>query len=645
VRTPAARRAILAAVALAAAALTVPTAAGAGEGSEAATWALEQPSPPPPPPNVAPAPVPVGLGAIGDIEFWEPAGGAAQANRGLLITHGNGPAVPPGVWAYNGVRWHEIAVVCGASDGSVAWSAPEEFWTVSDGRPGQSNKNSGTNLEREVPLKDNTLCRFAEGRVADSYAHLAFEPDSYLEMHAAACVPPRAPAVRSEECWFGGALPEAPQVGGSFHLHWNGSSLEEEPDPEGHAVREMRQLQGAIFESVEVLDSDPEGELRLGPPSVVHVIEAGTIEAETGLPLYGPDEPAQALQALRLSSAEGALWGAAGPSDQALTEGQESGQVTVALRASGIWRQVFGPRHPLPEAFSGESEAEALTGSREARLASVTAFAAEPGDEDAWVALGPRSASEQQGRPAALLHIDAEGQVLGVQTLPSAEERAHGVGAKGSAVRMVCPAREDCWMATSEGWLYHLATSAERAAAASEADKSEMRAFPEGSVISERPRDQGIPQEVVEAPPADTSGVSEEKVFEYGEFAQQHKASEESEVALPLLSHVRDRVRGGDMLELSFHLSVRAQVQLLAKRGGKVVAKTAERTFTAGNRRLTLRLKRRAWPTKLSLKTHALEKLKVVSSVTGEGANVTTETTALRVLPRSALAIGMDRLP
>ena len=106
-----------------------------------ASWRLEQPEPPAPPPGVEPSPTPVGLGRIGDIEFWAP-------NRGLLITAGNPPTIPPGVWVYNGVSWRELTGpgpsasgtpegVCGASEGRIAWAGPDEFWTISNGRPGQ----------------------------------------------------------------------------------------------------------------------------------------------------------------------------------------------------------------------------------------------------------------------------------------------------------------------------------------------------------------------------------------------------------------------------------------------------------------------------------------------------------------------------
>ncbi|HXP37352.1 MAG TPA: hypothetical protein VN817_06270, partial [Solirubrobacteraceae bacterium] len=125
-----------------------------------ATWRLEQPAPPEPPVGVAGSGTPIGLGLVGDMQFWAP-------NRGLLITAGNGNTIPAGLWVYNGERWHLLSNVCGATDGRIAWAAPEEFWTVSDGRPGQA-ANPKTGLP--APLEDNTLCHFSHGEVVGSYA-------------------------------------------------------------------------------------------------------------------------------------------------------------------------------------------------------------------------------------------------------------------------------------------------------------------------------------------------------------------------------------------------------------------------------------------------------------------------------------------
>ncbi len=61
----------------------------------------------------------------------------------------------------------------------------------------------------------------------------------------------------------------------------------------------------------------------------------------------------------------------------------------------------------------------------------------------------------------------------------------------------------------------------------------------------------------------------------------------------------------GDELELSFKLVAEAHVQLIAKRGGHVVAKTPRETLKAGKRKLLLRLNPHRWPNKLALNATA----------------------------------------
>ncbi|HTU80119.1 MAG TPA: hypothetical protein VMF09_15310 [Solirubrobacteraceae bacterium] len=640
------RSSIACAAAVLACALAVPAAAARAEQSEqAASWQLEQPSPPPPPSGVQVSPAPVPLGKVGDIEFWEPPGAPPQANRGLLITHGNGEAIPPGVWAYDGSGWHEIANQCGATDGRIAWGGPAEFWTVSDQRGGQAPINGVL-----PPLEDDSLCHFSDGSIVASYAHLAFEADSYQEMAGAACLPAQPPETSSSDCWFGGAALPEPQIG-SFQLHWNGSTLDEQPyTNRGDPIEEMRQLENAIFESVAYSKFDrPSEPNQLERPSLLHFAEAQTAMEPlptAELPLFsGPGELTEELEYLRLGSAEGVLWAATGK-----RSGEGKGQLTVLRRLDGIWTQVIGPggeaggAHPLPQPLPGLSEGEeqALLGGP-AEDAQVQAIAPEPGSEDAWLALAPHGELEREAAAATavLVHISAQGSVLGVQTLPSSAERALPSDAAGAADRLVCPALEDCWMANVNGWLYHLARDGERTL-----PESELPGFPEGKIISERPRDEGVSQEVLDAPPPDDSGLQEEPPnYGYAQFEEKKEPKSENKVRLPLLSRVHSRLVKGRTLQLSFHLSVKARVRLIAKRKGKVVAATGTEILKAGNRKLLLRLNPRSWPTKLSLQTHALAPLPLVSSVTGEGANVSTEETGLLAIPFRSLIDQAGLLP
>lgn len=576
---------------------------------------------------------PVGLGNVGDVEFWAP-------NRGLLITEGHAPTIPSGLWAYNGREWHQYATVCGASQkpgaadsgGRIAWAGPGEFWTVSDGRKGQANESAGTNQEREPPLQDNTLCHFAGGQVVGSYAHLAFQADSYQAMHAAACLGP-------SDCWFAGdPLPE-PQIG-AFHLHWNGSALEEQPYVgEGHAVDDMTALEGRLYESVQLALSDRTTNESTEPP-VVHNAEPGrAFQPEANpIPLYAPGEPPPALGALHFSSGAGGLWAAAG-GDAAFARSSTPGQVTVLRRVHGIWTQLIGPGEPLSETpanplppilpESPGEERELLGG--EAKNADVRAIASEPGTSNAWLALAPpEEASLGTPQRAVLVHVNAEGAVLGDAILPSDAEQQAGIGPKGAAARLSCPMASDCWLASSQGWLFHLAPEGERQLAR---DPRESEYF--SGPITFRPADQGLPQVVPDAPPEDTSGLREEAPT-YGTFAETATAAK-PKTHVPLLSKVRSKLVHGTTLELRFHLAVKARVQLVAKRKKTVVAKTAAHTLAAGNRMLALRLSRSAWPTKLALQTHALAPLPTVESTGAPGSGsvgTNTESTPFVVLPR-----------
>lgn len=578
-------------------ALVLATASMADAASGEPSWRLEQPAPPGGPPGApgSQSQVPIGLGRIGDIEFWAP-------NRGLLITAGNPPTIPPGLWAYNGQQWHELATVCGATEGRIAWAGPDDFWTISDGRPGQVEAGTGV----LPPLEDNTLCRFAGGQVAASYAHPAFRADSYQPMHAAGCI-------SSSDCWFAGdPLPE-PQIG-AFQLHWNGGSLEAEPYPgEGHAIEDMRAHEGHLYETVRVTEGDRVAEGQLEIP-VVHRINPEGVRPpfapEPEVPLNGGEE-ANPIDFLHLSAADGALWAAAASSKAAGL----GAQVTIARLAGGNWSQVLGPAteptgaqmFPLPEEV-------------------VDSIAAEPGSESAWVALDSHADANQPSPavPALVAHISAEGKLLTKQTLPTG-----GGDAKGAAAQLACPAPNDCWLATTQGWLYHLAPEGERTLPA---DGDPAFAGP----ITYRPPDQGLPQIPPDAPPVDDSGLGEEPPAYGTLLAEGQKSESESKIPLPLLSRLHSRLVRRTTLQLSFHLAVKARVRLIAKRKRRIVAATALRTLAAGERRLLLRLDPRRWPTKLAMQTHALAPLPT-GAAHGEGAGPSTETTGLVALPRTPL--------
>jgi hypothetical protein len=67
------------------------------------------------------------------------------------------------------------------------------------------------------------------------------------------------------------------------------------------------------------------------------------------------------------------------------------------------------------------------------------------------------------------------------------------------------------------------------------------------------------------------------------------------------LKGVRSHLRGL-VLIVRFTVTRRARVQLLAKRGGRTVARTPRRVFAPGRRSLFLRLDRDRYPTRLAFK-------------------------------------------
>ncbi len=583
-----------------------------------ASWRLEQPAPPAAPPGDAEAPSPIGLGRIGDIAF-----APGMTNRGALITAGNPPTIPPGVWEFNGVSWHELSEVCGASDGRIVWSGPEEFWTISNGRPGQQANYLG----ELPPTRDNTLCRFSNPghkgeplRVMESFAFPAFEADSYQEMNAAGCL-------SSTDCWFAGEpTPSENAQASSFHLHWNGSTLSEEPYlEESYPVESMEAFGGRLYESVRINEKyRDESEAQ---PAPLHVIyPEGSSEVFQALPweevpLYENGEFPTALDFLHLSASETILWGAAGP--QETPPHSKPGQLTVADEKEGAWQQVLGPEST---ARSGKEPFPELT---------ATSIADEPGTESAWIGLDSPSDYEKATSPlvgsepsrterAEVTRIDTDGTLSqeDTQELPDSDEPT--VGPKGAAFTMTCPGPHDCWLATTYGWLFHLSTPQEQEEKEAGATRDDDPAFE--TLITERPHDQGIPVTVPVTLPVDDSGL-------LGELARAPSAPrvekaqlEGSRVTVPLLSHVHSKLVDGTTLELRFRLAVKARLKLLAKRHKHVVAASATRTFAAGNRSLRVKLNPKLWPTQLELEQHALAPL---PTETLNETNETTITTSL----------------
>lgn len=499
------------------------------------------------------------LGEVGDLQCWE-------ANRCLLITSGNS-GMPAGLYAYDGAGWYLYSTVCGGHGGRIAWVGPDEFWTISDQQAGQQT-------ESERQLQRRSLCHFKGGAVVASYAQPLGVAGSYLPMSAAACLGP-------DECWFGGERLPGTVNRGAFHLYWNGLGLtslpsltEQQPslaDP-GRSVFDLAYHGGRLYESVQVLEGDEAPGEPAEQPYFLHRIVPGVQPAfEPEIPanpiVYGgaatnPEE----LEGFHLSDDGESLWAISG---SVVTR---QGGVTALRLAPGATNfQQLTLSDPTP-AFE--------IGTR------VTGVAAEPGAAAAWV--GFRPISDNEFSPARLALVHADGTVDPPLALAPEGE---GVGPYwGPAGAIDCPAAGQCWLATEKGWLFHLGPDLP----------------PNGDpamhqLITFRPRDAGLPTVPPVSLPEDNSGA-------YSAAGEEIKP-EVQEEPLPkrkpaLVSKLRQRLLDGNMLELSFVLRVRSHVRLLAKRKGKVVAKTPRYTLPKGPGKVRLHLDPKRWPTKLDLQVH-----------------------------------------
>jgi hypothetical protein len=519
-------------------------------------WRSQQPPAPPPPEGQTGPGVPVALGHIGQVSFWAP-------NRGLLITAGTeaeGGPVQAGLYYYNGVAWRRLSTVCGGSDGRIAWAGENDFWTISDQQAGQQFQGNSEGARQDV-----SLCHFQNGRVVASYAEPIGVPGSYRPMHAAACSGP-------EDCWFGGDVLPAGANAGAFHLHWNGRAMValpslEAPEPQledpPHVVQSMAFFRGRLYESVQVEQASP-GEP--SQPYLIHQIAEGSSKPFVSIDIEGPPEEAFSYPAsepaLQLSGDSAGLWAA--------------GASTVVLDAKGRFQ-------PLKLS----DPARVLAG------AVIGAIASEPGTEDAWASIDPTSGPEGiNGASRALTRvtrIHADGAVDPPNLLPEAGET---LGHKGAAGAIACPAAGDCWVASSQGWLFHLGPNH-----AEDTDPYFQ------SVITYRPADPSIPFLAPESFPEDDSGANPPPI---PAPTPPPVREPEAMVRAPLFSHVKERLVGRTTIALSFTLATRSRVRLLARRRHRTVARTADRVLGAGRHTLRLRLNRRAWPTGLNLQVHAL---------------------------------------
>jgi hypothetical protein len=597
-----------------------------------ASWRFAPAQAPPPAAGIPPAPYPVPLGQVGAISFWAP-------NRGLLITGGteeSGGPVPAGLYAYDGVSWHQLSSVCGGAEGRIAWAGPEEFWTISDQRAGQL-----VNRQQDLAqLQSISLCHFLDGQVVGSYAMPLEQADSYLRMDAAACYGP-------SDCWFAGQEGSSPNFG-AFHLHWDGSTVGVVYEPEGHAIDDMVNFAGQLYESVQIESGDTAlPEESVSNPPVIHTISSTGVEpfgdlvtfserAFKDLPAYGKGVLPDALQGFSLATdgpplGAGAtqLWAAADP-DAVTPADSQPAAVTVLREAGGEWSQLTPGPHGeslLPEGTTLAGAERTQVGGANDEQGAAQTIAPEPGAPSAWLSLRGGTGAEvarlealepqRSGEPAA--------RIVEVDSLPEADEQ---IGSHGEAGPIVCPAAHDCWMATAgegsaqAGWLFHLTGEPEHPA--------QTEGYPQDTdpnfagVISYRPPDSGVPTIYPDLPPLDDSLANQQQAppTPSGNPQAGSTATRPAKKGKPLLEHVKSKLLHHRVLVITFTLTARAHVQLLAHLKHRLVASTRRLSLRAGSHQLSLSLNPAHWPTGLQFKATPIGASSVPQASGGaEGAN------------------------
>lgn len=529
-------------LATALAALLLPFRASAAE----PIWRLEQP---PPPPGV---PFKVPLGAPGDLSFWAP-------NRGLLSVEGNA-TIPRGLYSWNGQSWHQLATVCGGSGETarIAWAGPREFWVVSEPSP----PRFGSGL---------ALCRFKDGQVVGSWSTRPDAADPFRQMDSATCNGP-------DDCWFGGvgsqdALGERV---GAFHLHWNGSDLESVYGPQGRGVSDMQFHAGTLYEStfvgrsaenrteaVELNEPEP-------VPRLLHQLSGASFVNDPFEPAELSGVPLDGTELLALDGSGANLWAVGG--------GAASGPSAPQGEAVA--------RPPLAAHLVGGSFEElALSGATFGTADRFGDVAAIPDTGEAFATVVPFADRHSSNSKATVARLAADGTTTTTR-LPAA-----GAG-RGSAARIACPAANDCWMVTWAGWLFHYSDGTPLPLDTDPAFQGTIEFRPNESA------EQFIP---------DRLPVDDSQLFAPPPLEQTPNTTSRSHVKHlpPLLRKIRSRLRGL-RLTVTFTLTRRARVWLLAKRGGHTVARTPPRVFAPGRRSLSLQLSRERYPTRLAFKTSVI---------------------------------------
>jgi len=528
---------------LAAIATTAVLAVAAAPAAAEPTWKLQQPDPP------AGAQYKVPLGAPGDLSFFAP-------NRGLLAVEGN-ETVPRGLLYWDGVSWRQLTTVCGGPGDTtrIVWAGPTEFWTITE--PSRPRSGPG-----------RSLCRFANGEVVASYSTSDQSPDPFRQMAAGACNGP-------SDCWFAGVAGQdanGERIGG-FHLHWDGQVLRSVYAPQGRAVTDLVTAFGGFWEST-VVGGRPESdepallaEPEKGAPKLIQVLQGANFVTDNFQIPFGGDTPPDGTELLSLGRLDTELWAVGG--------GAASGP---SRPATGIVE-----RPPFAALRTGDDGFRAVPLDPAAFKPQERLVDVAPSEKGvAWGALqafGERRSTNARARVARMVPDGT----ASVTALP-----ASGSG-RGAAARIAFPAPNEGWMVTTAGWLFHYTDGTPLA-------QDTEPAFQK--LITFRPNE-AAEQFVPDDPPEDDSQLFAPPPVQ---VIQQKPPKGVVKRLKPLLRRVRTK-RRGLTLTISFILTRKAKVGMVAKRKGKVVARARTRSFRPGRHALTLKLNRKRYPTALKFIT------------------------------------------
>lgn len=538
-------------------------AVAAGTGAQAATWE-NVPLPTPPGGQFS---VPAGF--VSDLSFWAP-------NRGLMAVAGNN-SVPGGLYSFDGESWHQLSTVCGAGPNTrIAWAGPREFWTITAASAGS-------------PVSGQGLCHYQDGAVVGSYSFYNL-PEFESTVDAAAC---RA----ANDCWFGGtgtASADGSRVG-AFHLHWDGATMQAVYDGQGRGVSDLVAHRGAVLEStfvgpsVGAQGSRPFLRQAEAVPALLHRIDGLSFANDPFTVAPATDVPDDGTDLRSLDTDGTTAWAVGG--------GANSGPAT----ANG-----FVARQPVAIRKDGDGPWQQLTLSDDLpTTAWFGSVAAVPGTRAAWATLtdtevGGATTSGETGLPR-VASIAADGTTE-VETL----DARTGAAARGAATAIACPTADDCWVATARGYLYRRTSGGTYA-------RDTDPAFQ--GTITIRPNEAAA-QAIPDAPPEDDSRLLAPPV-------ELPAAIAESELDCPAPPALVTRVKAsvGKLskrrarqanpvvrMTVRFRLARTARVGMVARRGTKVVARAKSRTLKAGTRRLTVAVRRKAFPKAIRFQLQELTK-------------------------------------